>query len=75
MKVRLIENDQEDNDGTLYNVLQIMHAYVMFKNQIKNIKKVNVIIDDYDIALKNYTKKMYIVCGDKLDWENVHMYV
>ena len=61
MKVQLIKNDQEDKDGTLYNALQIMHAYVMFKNQIKNIKKVNVIIDDTDIALKNYTKKMYIV--------------
>jgi hypothetical protein len=61
MKVRLIEIDQEDNEGTLYNVLQIMHTYVMFENQIKNIKKVNVMINDYDIALQDYTKNMYIV--------------
>ena len=61
MKVRLIEIDQEDNKGTLYNVLQIMHVYVMFENQIKNIKKVNVMINDYDIALQDYTKNMYIV--------------
>ena len=61
MKVRLIENDQEDNEGTLYNVLQIMHAYVMFENQIKNIKKVKVMIDDYDIALQKHSKKMYII--------------
>ena len=61
MKVRLIKNDQEDNEGTLYNVLQIMHTYVMFENQIKNIKKVNIMINDYDIALQDYTKNMYIV--------------
>ena len=61
MKVRLIENDQEDNEGTLYNVLQIMHAYVMFENQIKNIKKVNAMINDYDIALITHYEKMYIV--------------
>ena len=61
MKVRLIENDKEDNEGTLYNVLQIMHAYVMFENQIKNIKKVKVMIDDYDVATIEYTQKMYIV--------------
>ena len=61
MKVRLIENDQEDNEGTLYNVLQIMHVYVMFENQIKKIKKVQVMINDYDVALITYTEKMYIV--------------
>ena len=41
MKVRIIESNQQDNEGTLYNVLDIMYVYVMFDGQMKkNIKKV-----------------------------------
>ena len=30
MKVQIIEKNQQDNEGTLYNVLDIMYVYVMF---------------------------------------------
>ena len=60
MKVRIIENDQDDDEGTLYNVLDIMYTYVMFDVYTpKNITKVFIHDKNYEKMLQ--TKESYFV--------------
>ena len=60
MKVRIIESNQEDNEGTLYNVLDIMYVYVMFDvHTTKNIKKVMLHDVNFNTIMQN--NEQYIV--------------
>ena len=60
MKVRIIESNQQDNEGTLYNVLDIMYVYVMFDGQMKkNIKKVMLHDVNFNTIMQN--NEQYIV--------------
>jgi len=60
MKVRIIESNQQDNEGTLYNVLDIMYVYVMFDvHTTKNIKKVMLHDVNFNTIMQN--NELYIV--------------
>ena len=60
MKVRIIESNQEDNEGTLYNVLDIMYVYVMFDGHTtKNIKKIILLDVNFNTIMQN--NEQYIV--------------
>ena len=60
MKVRIIESNQDDNEGTLYIVLDIMYVYVMFDGHTtKNIKKVMLHDVNFNTIIQN--NEQYIV--------------